>query len=81
MPHTAPSAMEPANALSAWTRILVHWRGKVSVRAPSPRSPGHAIMGWALQWCPPTMPRGPNPFGQHSVCALLAVLRGTCTSA
>ena len=81
VPQTAPSALEPANAPRAWTSMLVHRRGEVSVRAPSPRSPGHAMMGRALQWCPPTMSRGRNPFRHHFVCELLAMLRGTRRSA
>jgi hypothetical protein len=81
VPQTAPSALGPANAPRAWTSMLVHRRGEVSVRAPSPRSPGHAMMGRALQWCPPTMSRGRNPFRHHFVCELLAMLRGTRRSA
>ena len=73
VPQTAPSALEPANPPSAWTRM--------SAMAPNPRSPGHAMVGWALHWFPPTMSRGRNPFGHHCVCALLAMLRGTCRSA
>ena len=81
VPQSAPSALEPSNAPSAWTRMLLQLRRSVSAMAPNPRSPGHAMVGWALHWCPPTMSRGRNPCGHHCMCALLAMLRGTCRSA
>ena len=74
MPQPTPSALEPANPPSAWTRMLVQLR---CLQLKTARSPALVWMAqWALRWCPPTLSRG----RYHLLCSRPVGLINTSVS-